>query len=67
MEQIARDCVALNYGAHRLLSAMVHALRDRNAKQVAKWNEVFLYPSESYGPSELADGIEALLNKGLFD
>ena len=48
MEQIARECVALNYGAHRLLSAMVHAIREKR------------------GPNELADGIETLLNKGLF-
>jgi hypothetical protein len=64
MEQIARECVALNYGSHRLLSALVHALRDANAVRAAKWEKD--YPDEVYGPSELADGIEALLNKGLY-
>jgi len=58
MDQIARDCVALNYGAHRLLSALVHALRDRDAALSAKY--------EMKTDSQLADGIEELLNRGLF-
>jgi hypothetical protein len=60
MEQIASECVRLNYGAHRLLSAMVHALREANNEYAAE------HPNVPPEPSELADGIEALLNKGLF-
>lgn len=60
MEQIARECVRLNYGAHRLLSALVHALRDANSEYAER------HPSAEPEPSGLADGIEALLNKGLF-
>ena len=60
MEQIARECVQLNYGAHRLLSALVHALREANNEYAAK------HPYGHPEPSHLADGIEALLNKGLF-
>ena len=63
MEMIARECVSLNYGAHRLLSAMVHALRERNAREAARYEKN--YPGCTYGGSELADGIEALLNSGL--
>lgn len=54
MEQIVRECISLDYGAHQLLSAMVHAMREKNAKYC-------------YGPSPLADGIEKLLNDGLYN
>jgi hypothetical protein len=72
MEQIARDCVALNYGAHRLLSALVHELRAKNTKRAEEY--AAMYPNEKlsegeiqpYERSKLADGIEELLNKGLF-
>lgn len=70
MTQIAESCVALNYGTHRLLSALVHAIRAREKAYLEQWARdhpgfkgVTPYSSES---SELADGIEALLNKGLF-
>ena len=64
MTDIARDCVKLNYGAHRLLSALVHELRADNALRAAEF--LLRNPNEHYGDSELATGIEQLLNKGLF-
>jgi hypothetical protein len=49
-EELAQLACGRNYGAHRLLSAMVHELRRKSVD----------------GKSELADGIEELLNKGLY-
>lgn len=66
MEDIARRCVSLNYGAHRLLSALVHELR--SAARTQRDNALRRDPSneDRYpGTSELADGIEKLLNSGL--
>lgn len=48
IEAIARQVDALNYGTHRLLSAIVRVRRETRAND------------------ELANGIEALLNRGLF-
>jgi hypothetical protein len=68
MEQIAKSCVALNYGAHRLLSALVHELRAENEKLEKKWQD--RNPREpvsaDFKNSPLADGIEKLLNDGLY-
>ncbi len=51
MEQLAHMVVAKNYGAVRLLSAMIDELRT----------------TKKYGrTSPLADGIEKLLNDGLY-
>lgn len=58
MPEVAAKVCALNHGAHRLLSAMVHELRARNEKWIAE-NPKTLLPE-----SPLADGIEALLNQG---
>jgi DNA-directed RNA polymerase subunit L len=64
MEQIARQVVQLNYGTHRLLSALVHELRAENARHAAEYEQ--RHPGSTYGPSELAEGLEKLLNQGLF-
>jgi hypothetical protein len=54
MEQLVKDVVELNYGAHRLLSALVRELREHQKDR--------LYQDGS----PLADGIEELLNQGLY-
>ena len=51
IEEIANQVVKLNYGTHRMLSALVRARR-----KVGK----------SHERDELADEIEALLKRGLF-
>ena len=51
MEEMAKFVVSQNYGAHRLLSAMVHELREYHKK---------------YGDSPIADRIEEMLNEGLY-
>lgn len=52
IEEIAQQVERLNYGTHRLLSAIVRARRARRPAH--------------HGPDELADAIEAALNRGLF-
>lgn len=53
IEEIAKQVVKLNYGTHRMLSAIIRARREN--------------PSSVYAaPDELADELEALLKRGLF-
>jgi hypothetical protein len=65
MDKLAREVCALNYGAHRFLSAMVHELRARNAATLEKWREEGHIPVlPEYEHSPLADAIEKALNEG---
>ena len=71
MDDIARKCVKLNYGVHRLLSSLVRELRAANKRHEEKWNEQHPDDDPSENPhtgkdSPLAKGIEELLNQGLF-
>lgn len=54
IEDIARQVVRLNFGTHRLLSAIVRERR----KMAIERNRL--------RPDELADRIEAMLNEDLF-
>lgn len=74
MTQLAEQICALNYGAHRLLSALVHELRRRNLATVAAWearendkpvDRRRIYTDEDRR-SPLADAIEEALNKDGF-
>jgi hypothetical protein len=60
MEEIAQRVCALNYGAHRLLSAMAHELRKKNDEFIESC------PDCKGQRSPLADAIEELLNKGYY-
>jgi len=72
MEEIAEKCCELNYGAHRLLSALVHVLRKRNVEYVQstrnadavkpQHKRLNLPPERERSP--LADAIESALNAG---
>jgi hypothetical protein len=53
MDELAKKIEKMNYGTHRFLSALVRARRKSDK-------------CHSLDRDELADGIEALLNKGLF-
>lgn len=64
MEQLVKDICDLNYGSHRLLSALVDELRERARKQDAKFTAK--WPDHKAEGSPLADGIEVLLNKGFY-
>lgn len=64
MEEIARECAALNYGAHRLLSALVHELREKRERLAQEQERCGMTIRGRHSP--LADGIEELLNNGLF-
>lgn len=72
MQELAAKACALNYGAHRLLSAMVHELRDkqttyirlRTAEEATKSPSQRLYYLPDDERSPLADAIEAALNAG---
>jgi hypothetical protein len=57
IEDIAKQVVKMNYGVHRLLSALVRARRER-AKATGE-----LRDGER---DELTEGIAALLERGLF-
>lgn len=59
MEEIAKSIVKLNYGVHQLLSELVKQLRISQDS----FNIIFPDIPER---SELADGIEELLNKGYY-
>jgi hypothetical protein len=61
--EVAEMVCSQNYGAHRLLSALVDELRKRNEKY-KKESESKGFKVESDSP--LAQGIEALLNKQMF-
>lgn len=69
IEEVVAQIVAMNYGAYRLLSAMVHELRVRQAASHAysvKLAEENGWPSiQRDNTSPLADGIENLLEAGL--
>ena len=60
IEDIARQIEHMNYGTHRLLSALVRARRESAAKAFP--ND----PELQQKRAALADEIEKLLNKGLF-
>lgn len=72
MPEIAERCCQLNCGGHRLLSALVHALRARQLEYINYVKErdsklpenkrLNLKPEDERSP--LADGIEKLLNEG---
>lgn len=65
MDKLAHEVCALNYGAHRLLSAMVHELRAHNAATLEKWRksgEIKVTSEQERSP--LADAIEKTLNEG---
>ena len=68
MEDLAKAMCNQNYGAHRFLSALVHELRAKS-KQYCE-NRLKREPGrhipDSESRSPLADGIERLLNEGLF-
>lgn len=67
MEEVAKKCCAQNYGAHRLLSSMVHELRRKTELLNDEWNKREENQDElSPYHSELADGIEKLLNQGFY-
>jgi DNA-binding response OmpR family regulator len=59
MDELADEIVNTNqYGVHRLLSSLVHSLRKNINEQNKRYNCKEI--------SELADGIEELLNKGYY-
>ena len=72
IETVAKEICAMNYGAHRLLSAMVHELRRKNtayilaqvAKDALRPPENRLEWTDEDHKSPLADTIEAALNQG---
>lgn len=71
-EQVAKEFCHLNYGAHRLLSAMVHELRKKRLEEIAYYDErdkdkpveQRLAFTKEEKRSPLADAIEAALNSG---
>lgn len=71
MPEVAKECCQLNYGAHRLLSAMVHQLRANRKKYVEDtWARDAALPENrrlnlhrAQMASPLADAIEAALNQ----
>ena len=65
VEDIAKNFINMNYGTHRLLSALVHELRNRHEIRKLKFEEEsgIKHPTEK---SPLADGIEKLLNQGFY-
>lgn len=74
LPEIASKVCDLNYGAHRLLSAMVDTLRSKNndfiarieAENKQKPENQRLILSEERKRSPLADSIEAALNAGQY-
>lgn len=72
MPEVAEHICQLNYGAHRLLSAMVHELRKRQfdyiqcleIENASKPEERRLKISSGDERSPLADAISAALNAG---
>jgi hypothetical protein len=67
MREIAQKVNSLNYGTQRLLSAMVHVLREQMEKNHKEWLATYGDLKGFPQTSHLADGIEELLNKGYFD
>ena len=65
MQDLAKAMCDQNYGVHRFLSALVHELRakEKQHQERCKAQERECIPD---GASPLADGIERLLNDGLF-
>lgn len=61
IEDIAEQIERMNYGMHRMLSALVRARRAATAKKADRWDAEIRAKH-----NELADRIEALLNEGLF-
>jgi hypothetical protein len=68
MENLARAMCDQNYGVHRFLSTLVHELRAKEKKLVEdrQKRDPKRYIPDSEQRSPLADGIERLLNEGLF-
>jgi hypothetical protein len=68
MENLARAMCDQNYGVHRFLSTLVHELRAKKkslSEESQKYNLSWEPETDEYR-SPLADGIERLLNEGLF-
>jgi DNA-binding ferritin-like protein len=65
MDEVAEKISALNYGTVQLLSSMVRVLRAKQEKFNAKSQEEYSRRATE-SRSELADGIEALLEKGFY-
>lgn len=65
MQDLAKAMCDQNYGVHRFLSALVYELRAKE-KQHQERRKAAGREWTSYGASPLADGIERLLNDGLF-
>lgn len=63
IEDLVKKLTTMNYGVHRVLSALVHELRARQDVLNEYFREQYDSPPER---SELADGIEELLNKGYY-
>lgn len=61
---VAKQVCSLNYGAHRLLSAMVHELRAKNNAENLETEKRGLKVQDSWRRSPLADIIESALNQG---
>lgn len=59
--EVAKRICALNYGTHRLLSALVHELRGLQDDYNKRMRLAHGWEPEV---SPLAEGIEALLNQG---
>lgn len=58
MPELAAKIVAMNYGAHRMLSALIKALRDKNDRYLATASRPELHEKQS----PLAAKLEELLN-----
>jgi hypothetical protein len=67
--EVAEQIEAMNYGLHRFLSHIVDVRRERLAAKIAKYREQGSGDVAAYVEREgdqLADAIEALLEKGLY-
>jgi hypothetical protein len=72
LPEIEKRACAMNYGAHRLLSAMVHELRAKNAAYIERTRQEDAQRPENQRlnlggdrlRSPMADAIEAALNAG---
>lgn len=68
MEDLAKAMCNQNYGAHRFLSALVHELRAKAKRycEDRQKRDPKQHIPDSEQRSPLADGIEFLLNQGMF-
>lgn len=58
IEELAEKVCSMNYGAHRMVSAIVHALRAKNAKFYSD------NPKYTFEPSRLAEALDEALSTG---